>query len=363
MDRLEHIFRTAATAGASDVHLKPGRPPVLRVDGELRELDAGIISSEWLDSLLKATVPGHLQTALARGEELDFSLEVTGAGRFRVAAYLQRGRRALVARAVKSHPPAFDTLGLPPSIRTFATFTRGLVLFCGATGAGKSTTMAALLQEINLRRNCHIVTIEDPIEYLFDDAAATVDQREIGIDTAEFEHALRAVLRQDPDVIMIGELRDRLSLDTALRAADTGHLVFSTLHTTTAAQSIRRMLDFYPADQHPQLQRRLADSLCAVACQRMVKRKGGGVIPACEILRNTPVVKKLIQEGSLAKLQDAIEAGEPDGMLSFNASLLQLIQENIISQEEALAHASNPQTLRMNLQGIYVREGSRILDA
>jgi twitching motility protein PilT len=264
-------------------------------------------------------------------------------------------------RFVKTLVPSFDELGLLPQVRRIAEAPRGIVLVAGSTGCGKSTTLAAMVEHLNSNFKKHIITIEDPIEYVFEDNQSIIEQREVGLDTLSFHHALTLVLRQDPDVIVIGEMRDAVSFTAAMSAADTGHLVLSTLHTTNAAQSVSRILDFFKAEEREQIRRQLSGCMQAVVCQRMVTTVNGSVTPALEILFNTSTVKKLIEENRLDKLSVAIETGTEDGMLSFNQALFQLVKDEKISQKEALSKATNPQALEMNFKGIFLDEGRRIL--
>jgi twitching motility protein PilT len=246
-------------------------------------------------------------------------------------------------------------------LKDLASTPRGIVLVAGATGSGKSTTLACMLEHINGNFKKHIVTMEDPIEFVFEDNQSVIEQREVGLDTLSFHHALKHVLRQDPDIIMLGEMRDATSFMAAMSAADTGHLVLSTLHTTTASQSVTRIMDFFKADEREQVRRQLAGCLRAVICQRMAQTINGRMTPAVEIMINTPTVKKMIEENRLDKLAAAIETGTDDGMINFNQSLFKLVQEGKVSKEEALAKATNPQALEMNFKGIFLSEGKRIL--
>jgi len=264
-------------------------------------------------------------------------------------------------RYVKTVVPSFQELGLLEQIKKIAESPRGIVLLAGSTGCGKSTTLAAMIEHINSSVKRHIITLEDPIEYVFEDNQCVLEQREVGLDTLSFHHALKHVLRQDPDIIMIGEMRDAVSFTAAMSAADTGHLVLSTLHTTNASQSVNRILDFFKADEREQIRRQLAGTLQAVVCQRMVTTVAGGMTPALEILINTPIVRKLIEENRLDKLPLAIETGTEDGMLNFNQALFNLVKDGKVSEKEALSKASNPQALEMNFKGIFLDEGRRIL--
>jgi twitching motility protein PilT len=257
--------------------------------------------------------------------------------------------------------PSFEDLGLLEQIKKVAESPRGIVLLAGSTGCGKSTTLAAMVEHINNNFKKHIITLEDPVEYAFEDNQSVIEQREIGLDTVSFHHALKHVLRQDPDIIMIGEMRDDISFAASMSAADTGHLVLSTLHTTTAAQSVTRILDFFKADEREQVRRQLAGTLRGVVCQRMVNTVDNKLTPALEIMINTPLVRKLIEENRLDKLSAAIETGGDDGMLTFNQSLFNLVKAGRVTEKEALAKASNPQALEMNFKGIFLDEGRRII--
>jgi twitching motility protein PilT len=264
---------------------------------------------------------------------------------------------------VKDRVPSLQELGLPPVLLELAEARNGIVFVTGSTGAGKSTTLACMIEHINTVRPCHIVTIEDPIEYYFEDRAAILQQREVGLDTVTFESGLRHALRQDPDVIVIGELRSRDSFESALAAAETGHLVLTTLHTTNAAQSINRILDFYDFAERDAVRANLAANLRAIVCQRLVPTaSGGGLVPINEVMLNTPTVRKIIIENVLNKLHTAISAGLQEGMQTFNHALLQLVQEGAITEETAFAFASNPDALRMNMQGIFLNEDARIVN-
>jgi twitching motility protein PilT len=246
-------------------------------------------------------------------------------------------------------------------LKKIAESPRGIVLLAGSTGCGKSTTLAAMIEHINASFKRHIITLEDPIEFVFEDNQSVIEQREVGLDTLSFEAGLKHVLRQDPDIIMIGEMRDALSFMAAMSAADTGHLVLSTLHTTNAAQSVTRILDFFKADEREQIRRQLAGTLQAVVCQRMVNTIGGSVTPALEIMINTPTVRKLMEENRLDKLPAAIETGVDDGMQNFNQALFQLVKDRKVTEKEALSKATNAQALEMNFKGIFLDEGRRIL--
>lgn len=314
-----------------------------------------------MNKVVEQITPPRLKTCREQEHEIDFSYFVPGTGRFRTNLFQQRGHWCLAMRYVKSVVPSFGELGLLEQIRHIAESPRGIVLVAGTTGSGKSTTLAAMIEHINAKFRKHIITLEDPIEYVFEDNQCVIEQREVGLDTLSFNQALKHVLRQDPDIIMIGEMRDSTSFTAAMSAADTGHLVLSTLHTTNAAQAISRILDFFKVEEREQYRRQLAETLRAVICQRMVSTITNGMTPAIEILINTTTVKKLIEEDRLEKLPAAIETGTEDGMMNFNQALYNLVQEGKVSKEEALKKATNPQALEMNFNGIFLTEGHRIL--
>lgn len=314
-----------------------------------------------MGNVVQQITPPHLCKRVEEEREADFSYYVADIGRFRTNLFQQRGQWCLAMRYVKTRVPSFEELGLLEQVRRIAESPRGIVLLSGSTGCGKSTTLAAMIEHINANFKKHIITLEDPIEYVFEDNQCVIEQREVGLDTLSFHHALKHVLRQDPDIIMVGEMRDSVSFTSAMSAADTGHLVLSTLHTTNASQSISRILDFFKADEREQIRRQLAGTMQAVICQRMVATLAGGMTPALEIMINTPTVKKLIEENRLDKLAAAIETGTEDGMINFNQALFNLVKQGKISEQEALNKASNPQALEMNFKGIFLDEGRRIL--
>ena len=361
MELFQRILKTAVEGGASDVHLKIGTPVVYRINRQLVAIDCPYPTLEWMNKMVELVAPVHLKKRLEQEREIDFSYFIPSIGRFRTNLFQQRGQWCFAMRYVKTIVPSFEELGLLEQIRAIAESPRGIVLVAGSTGCGKSTTLAAMIEHINSNSKKHIITLEDPIEYVFEDNQCVVEQREVGLDTLSFHHALKHVLRQDPDIIMIGEMRDSISFTAAMSAADTGHLVLSTLHTTNAAQSVNRILDFFKADEREQIRRQLAGTLQAVICQRMVGTLAGGMTPALEVMINTPTVKKLIEENRLDKLPAAIETGSDDGMINFNQALFNLVKQGKVSEQEALTKASNPQALEMNFKGIFLDEGRRIL--
>ena len=363
MEYLHNLLQSAVTLSASDIHLKPEHRVTFRVSGQLCDAELPGPSKDQVAEIVRGMLPAHLVERLDRTREVDFSYLHKNCWRFRVNVFYQRGNLCLSMRHVKTKIPSFADLHLPEQLAKIAGAGNGIVLVSGTTSCGKSSTLATMIESINLTAKCHIVTLEDPVEYIFEDKQAVIEQREIGLDTMSFESALVHVMRQDPDVIMIGEMRDCQSFMAALAAADTGHLVLTTLHTTTAYSAIGRILDFFPADERDPIRRQIAANLRAIICQRLVPASNGGVIPAVEIMINTPIVRKFIEEDRLDKLSAAIETGTEDGMQTFNQSLLKLVKTKMITETEALAKATNPDALKMNLRGIFLDESHRILSA
>ncbi len=361
MELFYKILKIAMEGGASDVHLKIGTPVIFRINRELIAVECPFPTLEWMNHVVAQITPVHLKEKLEENREIDFSYFLPGIGRYRTNLFQQRGEWCLAMRYVKTKVPSFEELGLLDSVKRIAESARGIVLVAGSTGCGKSTTLAAMIEHINSNFKKHMITLEDPIEYVFEDNQSVIEQREVGLDTLSFHHALKHVLRQDPDIIMVGEMRDDISFTAAMSAADTGHLVLSTLHTTNASQSVSRILDFFEANEREQIRRQLAGTLRGVICQRMVGTVNNTMTPALEILINTPTVKKMLEENRLDKLSAAIETGGDDGMITFNQSLFNLVKSGKVTEKEALAKASNPQALEMNFKGIFLDEGRRIL--
>ena len=348
---LEQLIRR----GASDLHLKVGRPPTLRVNGDLEPLDQAALRPEDLKTLAEQLMTARQVKLFSEEKECDFAVGVPGIGRFRVNVYQQRGSLCFAMRAIPYQARTIEELNLPPVLREIALKPRGLVLVTGITGSGKSTALAAMIQHINEHRKANIITIEDPIEFLHRDISCHINQREVGTDTADFAQALRRVLRQDPDVILIGEIRDLDTLDTALKAADTGHLVFSTLHTTDATQTINRVLSFYPPHQQAEVRFSLASALQAVVSLRLVPRSDKpGRIPAAEVLINTAAVRDQIRDMTkLLNIPELIKEGTVQyGMQSFDQSLMQHYTRGIVSYESALFYATSPSEFALRVQGV-----------
>ncbi len=355
MDRgdLDRILDTLADLDGSDLHIKAGAPPRMRVAGALRTLDdEPSFTAEETLNLAEAILPPSLLEHFRVHHEADFAYSVPSIGRFRVNAYYQRSSVALAMRRVRPSPSTVTELGLPEVVTRLADEMRGLVLVTGPTGSGKTTTLAAMIDHINRTRACHVVTIEDPVEYLHHDDQAAVDQREVGFDTDSFSSAMRVVLRQDPDVILVGEMRDTETVSAALTAAETGHLVMSTLHTINATETINRIVDFFPPFQQSQIRVSLAGSLKGIICQRLIPTADGkGRVPALELMVINGRIQQAILDPLLTGDIDGIIAdGEYYGMMTFDQSLVNLVADGTIDLAEAMSTASNPHDLKVMLE-------------
>jgi twitching motility protein PilT len=349
------LLQRAVQKDASDVHLKTGSVPFFRVDGEIQAQGEDIMSKEMMEEVQKLLLSEEQTRHFLRRGEVDLSFTEKGVGRFRVNMFRQRGSISVVMRRIKTRILDFQQLHLPVATERFATMYRGLVLITGTTGSGKSTTLASIIDYINTRRRCHVITIEDPIEYIHNDKSAVINQREIAIDTHDFASALRAAMRQDPDVILVGEMRDLETFQAAISAAETGHLVFSTLHTTNVMMTIDRIVDLFPTTQHDQVRSALALNLRAVMCMRLLPRADGvGRVPACEVMFMSPAMRVLIKENRVAQIPMAIQQGREEGMQSFNDSLHGLIKAGLITKETGMEVSDNPEELNMMLQGIHL---------
>ncbi len=339
---LQSALQAVVSVVGTDLVLTIGSRPMIRLDGLIHEVDNEPIIDEMLmDQYLADLLDGDQRDDLERNRDEDFAFSY-GIYRFRGNVFYQRGLPAVALRLIQSTIPSFDEIGLPPSVRDLITLKQGLILFCGPTGSGKSTTMATLTDAINATRRCHILTIEDPIEYLHENKAAVVHQREVGIDAQSFERALRAALREDPDVVLVGEMRDPESIGITLTLAETGHLVISSLHTNDASQTLDRIVDVFPAERQGQIRQQLAATMSAVVAQRLVPRVGAGLIAAYEVLLGTQPVQNLIRDGKSNQLRNAMQIALSTGHKTLEMSLNELVAQGIITHETAVATAFVP---------------------
>jgi twitching motility protein PilT len=353
---LEKILKVAIRGGASDVLLKTGSRPRFRFNGELVTLSDGEIVTaqimqEWIDSVL----PPHMKKRLASAGDADFGFQSSDGSRFRINLFRQRQTYGMVLRVIRSHIRTVEELQLPPVVAGFSNEKRGLILVTGATGSGKTTTLASIIQKINQERATHIITVEDPIEFNFQDEKSTINQREIGTDTISFSSALRAALRQDPDVILVGELRDQETTQTALMAAETGHLVMSTLHTQDAVESLSRLMGYFEPHQRTAVRQMLAQTLKAVVSQRLVPRADGkGMVAALEVMITNGTIRDVIQNAeSFDGLYSILRnAGDTHGMTTFDQSLLNLYETGVITKETALAQATRREDIELLMRGV-----------
>jgi len=344
---LKKLLELTRKSQASDLHLSPGHPPVLRVDGTLVPLlKEEVLSQRDMEGLAKSLMQENQYARFLEEKEIDLSYNFDDKVRFRVNVFFQKGNIACALRLIPTKISSIDDLNLPPILYEFTRANQGFVLITGPSGQGKSTTLAALIDEINHQRADHVITIEDPIEYIFEDDRAIIDQREVNRDTLSFAKALRSTFRQDPDVIMVGEMRDPETIAIAITAAETGHLVFATLHTNSAAQTIHRVVDSFPPEQQGQIRSQLSSSLLGVVSQRLIPRIKGGLIPACEIMVSNPAIANLIREGKVHEIPLVIETSVEQGMISLNRALSLLVKAKEISLENALNYSSNPLELK-----------------
>ncbi len=350
--RIEVLLEEVIKKKSSDLHLQVGLPPMLRIDGALIAVQgADALSEEGVEALVFAILDEDQKQILLKDKEFDFSFAFGDLGRFRVNAFHERGNMAAALRLIPNEILTIEQLGLPPIVNKFADYPRGLVLVTGPTGSGKSTTLAALVHKINSERAAHIVTIEDPIEFTHKSQKSVIVQREVHYDTYSFSAALRSSLRQDPDVVLIGEMRDLETIAAAITIAETGHLVFATLHTNSAAQSIDRMIDVFPPHQQPQIRAQLANILMAICSQRLIPSIGGGRVAAAELLMATPAVRNIIREGKSHQLEAVIQTGAEFGMQSMDKTLVNLIHNGTITYDEARNYAVDLEELDRLMRG------------
>jgi twitching motility protein PilT len=352
--QLNKYFKAAIKTQANDLHLKVGQPPKLRLFGELKNTTGEILTPERVEELVFEIMSPAQREFFAQNGTLDFAHEVGREHRFRVNVFRQRGMISLVARRVSAHVPSFESLHLPPILEKIAESRQGLVLVVGPTGCGKTTTIAAMLDYITQTRSCHIVTVEDPIEYLYNDNKAIVSQREIGIDVPDFESALTYLMRQDPDVVFVGEMRDSRTVTAGMRAAETGHLVMGTMHSANASQAVHRLLDLFPQSERELVRQALAIAIRAIVSQALLPsiREEVDRLPAVEVLLANPSVRKLVSEGREGDLPSVIRASQREGMQDLTDNLCKLVQEGWVDPKDAYKHAPNQEELKMALKGI-----------
>ncbi len=350
-------FRMVMKHEASDLHLKVGQPPMMRLKGDITRTNGRPMTQEDMERVFLPILKPKQAKILEDEGGVDFSWVVgNDECRFRVSLFKQRGRLSVVSRRVNNNIPNFHGLGLPPSIESLCNYPEGLIILAGVTGSGKSTTIASMLDYVNEREPLHILTVEDPIEFVFADKKSYINQREIGLDSKDWHKALKDAVRQDPDVILVGELRDIETFEAAVHAAETGHLVFGTIHAASAATTINRILDLFPPSKHGAIRQALANNLRAVVAQKLVKsiKPGKSRVPTNEIMIVNPTIRDLISKGEDKKIPDAIRIGYLEGMVDFNENLRQLVERNDITKEVAIEVSSNPDQLKMMLKGIKV---------
>ena len=350
------MLRKMVIEKASDLFIKVGTPPSLRIDGLIHFLDTDEITSQDALEIYEIIEDSKKEGFRSKAQgDIDVAYEIPGIGRFRVNIFRQRGHLGFVLRHIESNVSTFEDLGLPSDVLTnLCSQHRGLILVTGQTGSGKSTTLASMIHHVNEHFNKHVVTIEDPIEYIFKDRKSIIDQREIGTDVSDFLTALKMAMRQSPDVILIGEMRDRETMEAALSAAETGHLVFSTLHTVNATQTIERIINFFPPHQHNLIRLQLSLVMRGVISQRLIPKKGeSGRAPAIELMVTSPTIKDLLAQGKTPELYNAVKEGGYYGCQTFNQALKKLYQEDEITLDHAMAYADNPDELKLEIKGIY----------
>ncbi|MGY4388187.1 type IV pilus twitching motility protein PilT [Streptomyces sp. TE12347] len=343
---IDHLLGELWERGGSDLLLTAGSAPFLRVDGALRPVEGAALTEPEVDRLVTGVLGEELTERFRRERQVDFAFSWGARARLRGNAFVQRGASALALRIIPFTVPSPEQLGLPPVVVGWAGMPRGLVLVTGPTGSGKSTSLAALLDHVNTHRSAHILTIEDPIEYLHRHKRSAVSQREIGTDTDSFPAALRAALREDPDVLLLGEMRDPESISAALTIAETGHLVFATLHTNDASQTLDRIVDVFPAEQQPQIRLQLAHTLVGILTQCLIPRGGGGRVAAFEVLVGTSAIRNLIREGKTRQIRNMIATGHRDGMRTLEAGINALVTAGTVAYEEAVLHTAYPEDIQ-----------------
>ena len=351
--RIEALLEECIKKNASDLHIQVGLSPILRVDGALQPIpNTPVLTKDMVEKLVYSTLDSMQREILSKDKEFDYSFSFGDVARFRVNAFNEKGNLAAAFRLIPTKVPTIEELGMPQVVSTFAEYPRGLVLVTGPTGSGKSTTLAALVNKINMEKSAHIVTIEDPIEFTHKSKRSVVVQREVHYDTFSFSRALKSVLRQDPDVVLLGEMRDLETMSSAITIAETGHLVFATLHTNSAAQSIDRMIDVFPAEQQPQIRSQLSAVLMAVCSQRLIPAIGGGRVVAAEIMVANSAVRSIIREGKTHQLDTTIQTGANEGMQTMDRTLAKLVQQGTITYDNAREYAVDIREFERLVKGI-----------
>jgi twitching motility protein PilT len=364
MNEIDRLLGQMESVGASDLHLKAGSPPIYRVNGVPRRVEGQPLAAARIVEMIREVLTPEQFAAVEEQGSLDLARSVPEVGRFRVNVFRQRGAFSFCARRVNTEIPSIEELHLPKVINRLAGFEDGLVAVVGPTGSGKSSTLASIIQRINLNRRCHVLTIEDPIEFIYRDDKAFINQREIGLDCPGFHTALKYALRQDPDVILVGEMRDADTIETALAAAETGHLVLTTLHANNAMQTLSRVLDFFPGDRHEPIRKMLAVTLRAVVAQRLLPGATDEAprVPAAEVMLVNAVVRKIIAENEDHRLPGLLRKSTKEGMQDFNISLYRLAQAGLVTEEAALEHSPNREQLAMQFKGMVLNEDQAAMD-
>ncbi len=342
---IDKLLHAVIKQGASDLHITTGQPPVLRLDGHLRRLDTKVLEPDDTTNLMKSVTPDRCQQELQEVGSTDFSFAFGEAARFRVAVFKQRGQVAMVLRQIPNGMLTFEQLGLPPVVEKLCSRPRGLFLVTGPTGSGKSTTLASMINHINETVDHHIITIEDPIEFFHKNKKSTVNQREVGVDCPSFSEAIRRALRADPDVILVGEMRDLETIEAAITAAETGHVVFGTLHTTGAQGTINRIIDVFPTNQQEQIRTQLSTAIIGVLSQALLPRIGGGRVGAFEMLVVTPAIANLIRENKTFRINSAIQTGAKQGMQLLDDAMFRLWREDVVSKEIVMTRCNSPEDM------------------
>ncbi len=358
IELFDQLLTLAVDNGASDIHIKTGKPAYFRLHGRLEPVDMDPIDQDTIVGYLEESIPEQFFENWRHEGQADYSYKLETVGSFRVNGFLQRGTPSIVFRHINPTPPTFEDLNHDPEVfKDLANEKVGIILVCGATGSGKSSTLAAFLNYINHKYDKHVVTLEDPIEFTYTDEKSVFNQREIGIDCPTFQLGMKAVLRQDPDIILIGEMRDKDTFETAIKAAETGHLVLGTLHAASAQQAVQRLFEFFTPEQQMSMRRQIAGALKATITQRLVPKMEGGRLPICEIMVVEGLARKTIEEGKYEQINSVIEATTDSGSKTFNQDLYRLIKAGLVSKKDGLEFSPNAKQLEMNLQGIFLSTG------